>query len=171
MKNFNNKGFTIVELMIAFSLTMVVVVLLFQIVLTLKDIYVSSGIKTEIFTKNSNFIRFVQNDLHNKSLVSFTSCGTQCYQFGYSDGSNIQLSTNIAQRTISYGKHTIQLVDGSVMNSMYVDVYTDSTALEGLDDTIVSVIIPIKNKLFPTENYNINIVFQNDTRSGFVVNV
>lgn len=171
MKKIGNDGFTVVELIISFSLTMVIMVLLFQIVLVLKDIYVSSGIKTEVLVKNSNFLRYVQTDLHDKTLVSLTSCGDQCYQFGYADGSNAQLLTDVSSGTISYGNHKIELVDGSVMDSMSATVYTDSTVEEGVNDTIVSIEIPIKNKLFPTENHDINIVFQVDTRTNFTTDL
>lgn len=167
----NNKGFTVVELIISFSLTAVILILLFQIVLSLKDIYVSSGIKTEILVKNSNLLRSIQTDLQGKSLISLSSCGGQCYQFEYLDGDVVQLSADIQKGTVTYGNHTTQLVDGSVMDTMNAFVYTDSTVEEGINDTIVSIVIPMKNKLFPTEKHDISIVFQVDSRSGFTTDI
>ena len=39
----NNKGFTVVELLASFTLTMIIVVFLFEIVLELKDVYSSDS--------------------------------------------------------------------------------------------------------------------------------
>lgn len=167
----NNKGFTVVELMISFSLTAVILILLFQIVLSLKDVYVSSGIKTEMLVKNANFLKYVQTDLHNNTLTALNSCGTQCYQFEYADGSNVQLSTNVLEGTISYGNYKTKMINGAVMDTMNAFVYTDSTVEEGINDTIVSIVIPMKNKLFPTEKHDISIVFQVDSRSGFTTDI
>ena len=49
----NNKGFTVVELLASFTLTMVIVVFLFEIVLELKTVYVDTSLKTTVLNKNS----------------------------------------------------------------------------------------------------------------------
>lgn len=61
VNNMNNKGFTVVELLASFTLTMVVVVFLFEIVLELKNVYVDMSLKTAILNKNS----IVATTLHN----------------------------------------------------------------------------------------------------------
>ena len=48
LKKFTNNGFTVVELIVSFSLTLVITVFLFQIVINLKNLYTNSVIKTEL---------------------------------------------------------------------------------------------------------------------------
>ena len=47
----NNKAFTVVELIASFALTMVITVLLFEIVLQVKDIYQTQTVKSAIMEK------------------------------------------------------------------------------------------------------------------------
>lgn len=49
----NNKAFTVVELLASFTLTMIIVVFLFEIVLELKDVYQNDAIKTKVLTQNA----------------------------------------------------------------------------------------------------------------------
>ena len=49
----NNKGFTMVELIASFSLTSIIVVMLLQIVFSLKEIQEYSDVKTELLTKQA----------------------------------------------------------------------------------------------------------------------
>ena len=64
----NNKGFTVVELLASFTLTMVIVVFLFEIVLQLKEVYIIDALTTKIYEKNA----VVAVTLNNK-LVGATS--------------------------------------------------------------------------------------------------
>ena len=47
----NNKGFTLVEMLVSFSLSMILIIILFQLIINLKDVYMTSGIKTELLNK------------------------------------------------------------------------------------------------------------------------
>ena len=47
----NNKGFTVVELIASFSLTMIISVFLFEVLIDVKDIFVETTIKTSIQEK------------------------------------------------------------------------------------------------------------------------
>ena len=72
----NNKGFTMIELLASFVLTMVIVVFLFEVVLSLKDVYVNQTTKTEIISKNAVIATSLNKSLSNSSNIS---CGsTSC---------------------------------------------------------------------------------------------
>ena len=49
----NNKGFTVVELLASFTLTMIIMVFLFEIVLQLKEVYITDALRTKIYDKNA----------------------------------------------------------------------------------------------------------------------
>ena len=73
----NNKGFTVVELLASFTLTMIVMVFLFEIVLQLKEVYVTSALKTKIYDKNA----IVATTLNDKlSEIGTVDCegGSSC---------------------------------------------------------------------------------------------
>ena len=85
----NNKGFTVVELSVSFCLVAVIAILLFQVVLSLKEVYTSGDIKTGLLTKQGLMLKKIKEDLNSKTLVSVTSCEGEgyCFSFTYTDGS------------------------------------------------------------------------------------
>ena len=98
----NNKGFTVVELLASFTLTMIIVVFLFEIVLELKDVYSSDSIKTKIITQNS-LIATALNKKFEKGIYE-SNCDTNIctvnnrdYQISVSDNKVI-----IGDQTFSF---------------------------------------------------------------------
>lgn len=57
----NNKGFTVVELIAAFSITMVISIFLFELLLEVKDIFVETSIKTNIEEKTAIISKNINN--------------------------------------------------------------------------------------------------------------
>ena len=64
----SNKGITIVELVVSISILSIVVLFLFQLILSLKEVYTSSGVKTEMLNKQAIINREINEDLINKQL-------------------------------------------------------------------------------------------------------
>ncbi|MBQ9011792.1 MAG: prepilin-type N-terminal cleavage/methylation domain-containing protein [Bacilli bacterium] len=86
----NNKGFTVVELLAAFTLTMVIVVFLFEIVLELKNVYVDSSLKTSVISKNS-VVATTLNNYFKRQDISSVSCFSNTCNVG---SSNITIGSN-----------------------------------------------------------------------------
>ena len=66
----NNKGFTVVELIAAFSITMVISVFLFELLIEVKDIFVETSLKTNIEEKMAIISKNINNLFidENKSI-------------------------------------------------------------------------------------------------------
>ena len=60
------RGFTVVELVVSFALVMVVAYFLFNLLYSLKNLAVDSGLKTELLQKQALMVRELENDLENK---------------------------------------------------------------------------------------------------------
>lgn len=74
----NNKGFTVVELLASFSLMMVVTIFLFEVVMELKNIYVSSSLETTVKNENALIARAINEQLADG--VQVKNCGgTTCH--------------------------------------------------------------------------------------------
>lgn len=73
----NNKGFTVVELIASFALTMVITVFLFEVLIEVKDIFADTSTKTAIQQKASIISKNIQNNL--STVGSTVSCsGASC---------------------------------------------------------------------------------------------
>ena len=102
----NNKAFTVVELLASFTLTMIIVVFLFEIVLELKDVYTSDALKTKVLSQNALIATTLNQKLDDKSKpISTISClnNSQCnvlYYDGFEeeimiDGNKVKIGNQI----------------------------------------------------------------------------
>ena len=96
----NNKGFTVVELIAAFSITMVICIFLFELLLEVKDIFVETSLKTSIQEKNAiiskNIYNLFKDEGNNVTCIS-NSCTI--------NGKNLQIADEAI--TISNQKFTM----------------------------------------------------------------
>lgn len=61
----NNKGFTVVELIASFALTMIITVFLFEVLIEVKDVFADTGTKTSIQQKASIISKNIQHLIPN----------------------------------------------------------------------------------------------------------
>ena len=69
----NSRGFTVVELIAAFSITMVISVLLFELLIDIKDVYIETVLKTNIAEKTSIISKNIYNLFEEYNTVSCDS--------------------------------------------------------------------------------------------------
>ena len=91
----NNKGFTIIELLVSFVLSMIIITIMFQLILNLKDVFQTSSIKTDMLNKQNLMINKIYSDLLEKKLMIINQCGLDCISFTFTDGTTKELYANI----------------------------------------------------------------------------
>jgi Tfp pilus assembly protein PilE len=150
----NKKGFTVVELMVTFVLIATISTILIQLVLTLKDLYVSGDMRTTLLTKQGTMTKKIYDDLDNKTLTEIKSCEGTCIEFVYEDTSK-KLIVDKTNKKITYDNYTIKLGNktGSSFGTISSSTYKDDTK------QIFRVTVPINNKLLKGD-YGIDIVYQ-----------
>lgn len=73
----NNKGFTVIELIASFALTMVITVFLFEVLIEVKDTFADTSVKTAIQQQASIISKNIDNSL--TQVGSSVSCsGATC---------------------------------------------------------------------------------------------
>ena len=114
-------GFTVVELLASFTLTMIIVVFLFEIVLELKNTYVSNTIKTQVLMQNSAFVTVLNNKFSNASIDSTSYGGTgNVYIINTSDGSSYNLT--ITENQIIFDGQKFKMPEGvAIENINFID--------------------------------------------------
>ncbi len=156
----NNKGFTLVELISSFTLALIIMFFLFQIVIAVKEVYVSSGLKTEMLIKQANMERKIGLDLKEKVLKSVTSCGDDCYTFLYNDDTSKNLSVDRSKKVIIYGDYQIEMLDGSSIGTFSISKNTVPGVDEKKNDTILTIDIPVQNKILANRNFGVHLIYQ-----------
>lgn len=145
----NKKGFTLIELITTFALASVILILLINVIVLIKNVYTKSNTKTELLINQANLSNSLNSKLKKDNIKSYESCtdGNFCYEFTLSDDSVVRLE--VFNTKIKFGNFVYTLVD---------DTTIETPSL--IDDKEFLVIkIPIKNKLFVNRNFGINLVY------------
>ena len=66
-------GFTVVELIASFALTMIISLFLFEVLIDVKDIFVETSIKTNIQEKMAIISKNIKYQINNGSIISCAS--------------------------------------------------------------------------------------------------
>ncbi len=174
----NNKGFSIVELIVSFSLTMVIVVILFEIVLTMKDLYMNSVTKTELLNRQNLFTDYIYSDIYDHGLNSVYVCGNNCISLAFNNGETKNLewsfysNENVSQalQSLSYGEYKINLIANASFDTS-LTVSNDNYTLEGVKicsepiSQYINIHLPIKHKMFKDQDFGINLLYVYDELS------
>lgn len=166
----NNKGFTLIEVAVSFTLVATISIVLLQLVLSLKEVYLSGDIKTTLLNKQGIMTKNIYDDLNNKTLSSVTSCGLSCITFTYTDSTVKNLLIDPGNKTIKYGDYIMQLDKSSNIGNLSVTTDTTATQLTNSDDSILTIKIPVISKLLDNENFGFNII-KTYNRANTIVNL
>lgn len=109
----NKKGFTVIELTVSFSLVTIIAILLFNLIFSLKELYVSGDIKTALLNKQAIMEKKIYDDLNSRNLIGIQACGISCLDFRYSDNHTERLLIDVGANTITYGNYTMKLNKGA----------------------------------------------------------
>lgn len=178
----NNKGFSVLELIVSFSLTMVIIIILFEIIIFMKELYEKSITETELINKQNLITNYIYTDLTNNNVVNISACGNNCMVFLFQDGQVKQLKWNINSGTLSYGDYTLELIKNSKFDETLSLVDSSSAILtgtkicyEGADidsetNSYLSIKIPVMNSVYPDSDFGLNIFYTYDS-DGLVINL
>lgn len=155
----NKKGFTLVELITTFALSAVIVILLINIIVVIRNIYSKTNIKTELYINQGNLSNALNEKINKDNLDSYEECNDSefCYIFNLVDGESIKLTIN--DNVIKFGDFVYKLSGKSkVMNPSITEEYiTDMDSNK--NNSFLVIKIPIENELYPNDNFGINLVY------------
>ena len=168
--NLDDKGFTVVELIVSFSLTLVVILLLFQVIISLKELYVKDGLKSELIAKQSIMMQKIMTDFDRNKISQATRCGDDCFRFTFEDGHTSSLTLDRAKGIFHYGDYTTKLMDHSFFGSVTVKNKTSVGVKNGKKDSLITLTIPIYSNHIKGD-YGLKVVYQYDSRTTSIGNL
>lgn len=151
----NNKGMTLVELIMSFALASVIVVLLINVLLILKDVYYNSSLKSELIITQSGLSNQINKKMISNNLLSYNNCGDNCYDFTFTD-ETLQLNINKETNTITFGKTKYTYPPGVTIGDIEITKENYSTYIG--NDSLFILRIPVEYNDME-EDFGINIVY------------
>lgn len=155
----NNKGMTLVELITTFALTTVIVVLLINVIVVIRNIYSKASIKSELYINQSNLSIALNSKINNDNLDSYVECTDTsfCYIFNFINGESIKLT--VSDNQIKFGEVVYKLnektkVENPSLSVEYLDLSENSSG-----NNILVLKIPVICELYPNIDFGINLVY------------
>lgn len=149
-----------IEIAVTFSLIAVVTVLLFELIISLREIYIKGDLQTTLLSKQGIITKKINDDLQSLRLKSITSCGTFCITFNYQTGASYNLSLDIEKNVIQYHDYVWTLQEGTKIGTVNTSVYQNSSiTASNKNNSILKIEIPITHKLLE-KDYGIEILYQ-----------
>ena len=131
-----NKGFTIVEMVMAFVLAATVIFFLFNIVFILKDSYIETTKTSVLYTEQAILTQTINHDFYTVGVQKVESCKTEandlCIKFYLANNENKTLEvTNGTNKKIKYGNYLYPLENSEdfSFDNEYNNII--NTAIEG----------------------------------------
>lgn len=148
-------GFTVVELIVSFSLAIIIAIFLFQIVTNLKKLYINSILKTELVNIQSLISRDMNKNF-KKTITNIDDCGNKCAEFIYQDGTSDKLE--IGDNSVMFGNYKTTLPEQSYIKNPSINIASAGT-FEGKNNSLLIIEVPIFSETLNQE-FNIKIIYQ-----------
>jgi len=160
----SKKGFTLIELITTFALASVLIIILMNIIVVIKNIYTKNDIRGELLLEQSNLSNLINKKFDKDFLNSYFPCDESefCYTFNFVDGSSSKLIVN--DKYIRFDSYVYNLKKGTTVPSPTLELF-DTRELSGSENNGFLVIkIPVVNKHYPNDDFGINVVYRYNFR-------
>lgn len=159
----NKRGMTTIELITSFALATVIFMVLFNLVVSLKDIYVMSGNKTNMLIEQANLNKALNENINSSNRVQKIKIINENEYTITTNGGEKKLIIDSENKTISFDKYVLHIpsyVNIDSNNDKYIDWNNISEYIHIYNDRILVIEIPLVDK--ENNHYDIKAVYQYD---------
>lgn len=156
----NNKGFTLIELITTFALSSVIIIILINIVIIIKENYVKIDTKSNLIIEQSNLSHLINSKFNKLDLISYEACFDTdfCYIFNFDGDENSKLI--VGNDYITFDNYTYKMFEGSIIGESIFEINNIETLTNDVNNSFLIIEIPITNSLYNNQNFGINFVYQ-----------
>ena len=155
----NRKGFTLIELITTFGLASVLIILLINIVLVIKNLYSENNIKSELIIEKSNLLHLMNKKFDTDFLDSYLPCQDSdfCYNFYFVDGSVSKLV--VSDNSITFDNYTYKAKKGIKIGNPTLELIDIVVSSDEANNSFLVIKIPVKHKMYPNEDFGVKLVY------------
>lgn len=160
MIELNNKGFTLIELITTFALSSVIVIILINVVIIIKENYVKIDTKSNLIIEQSNLSYLINSKFNKLDLISYEPCfdDSFCYTFNFTGGETSKLI--VGNDYITFDNYTYKMFDGSTLVANNPEIINVETISNDVMNSFFIIKLSITNKLYKDQDFGINLVHQ-----------
>lgn len=164
MKKLNNKGFSLIELLIAFTAITILSFSIFRSIISIQRRQQINIAYNDYVVLQSSINSLIQKDFANEIIEAIEYSEKNTYRIKYVKKAEKTLSINTDKRTITYGTTIIKLPKTFIFpKDIEQKTETFSGTLEGMHDLLLMIRIPIDSNLLE-QDLDIIYLYQYDSR-------
>ncbi len=160
------RGFTTVEVIITFGITIVLATMLFQLVIIMNDIYNINETKTELINDISLVTYSINDKISNNTITNINDCGNNCIELVYLNGTRDTLK--IDGKSILFGEDNYVFDDNTNLASLQVDKISVPINANTVMDSVALIQIHLVNDYVSYDEF-VKIAYQFNSVSSNVV--
>jgi len=160
MKKINNKGLSVVELIVSFVLCLLVFIFIIQVVSSVEELYINLGIKTELLNRQALISEKINNKFLDNKTILIKSCGDDCLTFFYKNQTSEKLQIDKNNNNFIIGNDVFNFSGLGFVDSLSANITSDYA----YSHSILTISLNIKNSVFDDGKYIIKayLQFNND---------
>ena len=143
MKRLNNKGITLVELVVTFAIAMVLIIGMMNVIVDFKDDIALNTVKKDLVEYQSSMTYLIENDLIKKKLVSITDNTTDNkylnYTLTFQDNTNKVLIVDLTNKLIKYDNIIYDIPDKNYVEFRDKAIFYDEENVDSKNDINISL--------------------------------
>lgn len=166
----NNKGFSLIELLIAFTAVTLLSIAIFRTVISIQKRQQMNMAYNDYVVFESTINSLIQNDFTNKVIEAIEYCGNNCYNIKYIGEATKTLSINRNDGILTYGITKLKLPKTFVF---YRDIEQKTDILTGIEELKNNSITMFRVGVDSTildQNLDIIYIYQYDSRRNPIRN-
>jgi len=155
----NNKGFTLIELITTFALSSIIIIILINLVIIIKENYTKIDVKSNLIIEQSNLSNIINSKFNKLELISYEACFDTdfCYIFHFEENENSKLV--VGTDYITFDNYTYKMFEGSTIEVNHPEIINVETSTDEVDNSFFVIKISITNSLYNNQNFGINFVY------------
>ncbi len=180
MERKREKGFTIVEILVSFSLAIIVLIYIFNVLSHLKNLYTEDGIRSQLLVKQSGIVRAIEKALSGKRITTISSVvdasGRHGHRIALKDRKNSEESSvdlfvdNGDNKMIYFGEQKVEFIKGTDMGIPEVKVVKTKGMPEGYNNAVAFITVTVKHHLVEGD-YGVRVVYPFDDRVDHIPDI
>lgn len=143
----NTKGFLLYEMIIGISLSLLIAVFLFNMIISISSNTTKMSISTEVYKQEALILKMINDDIHTNSLIDIVYNSENNYTLKYKNTKDKDLIINVEENTVQYDDYKKVLPDSvKILSNITFNKTTTPDIDDTKNDTILSLSFKIGNK-------------------------
>ncbi len=157
----NNRGFSIVELIVAFSLATIMIFIVSEITIFLRAEYNKISVQSEMKLKQAIILDKIATDFNEKQVSEVSSCGDNCFEITFDTEMKI-LKVDETENIFRYGNYATDITEGVEFGTILVENENFASTPGNNTNSFLHVRIPLQHEEVRDETFDVQAIYQYD---------